>query len=232
MSSRIRLNPEDDDELSIESSLRDVANKTQLSVNAKEFVPGTVHIPDLSPPQLPVTETTQPTYIDAPLYQPPPPIDFLDSPIQYPDSYTNDFIQSVWNSKTNDVPGSSDEIECEFQEDDIPENIDDLVYQALYNNTNDKKREVCRYFLQGNCRYGDHCIRSHNPKEKMISFEEDVAQSRDIHCAICDDSIVETGKRFGLLTQCDHPFCIDCIRKWRAQTSIPREVVYILFYFY
>lgn len=226
MADKSHLNPEDDDELSIESSLRDVANKTQLSVNAKEFVPGAMHLTETPPLQLPSVDMTQSEYIEAPLYEPPPSIEYSMPPMEYPDNYTNDFIQSIWNNKGNDVVQTPEIIQNEFQEDDIPDNIDDLVFQALYSDT-DKKREVCRYYLQGSCRYGDKCIRSHNTKEKIMSFEEDVAQSRDIHCAICDDSIIETGKRFGLLTQCDHPFCIDCIRKWRAQVTIPREVVYI-----
>lgn len=36
-------------------------------------------------------------------------------------------------------------------------------------------------------------------------------------CSICMEAIQQTGKRFGILSSCDHIFCIDCLRKWRKQ---------------
>jgi E3 ubiquitin-protein ligase makorin len=50
--------------------------------------------------------------------------------------------------------------------------------------------------------------------------------SRDVACAICYENITEVpGRRFGLLTHCTHPFCLDCIREWRARIDLPNETV-------
>jgi RING-type zinc-finger len=43
-------------------------------------------------------------------------------------------------------------------------------------------------------------------------------------CGICFDSIAACGKRFGLLTGCDHVFCLECIRTWRKSTSVEKDV--------
>lgn len=176
------LNPEDDDDdeydLSIQSSLNVISNNQKLRINAKEFIP-TIQINE--PPPISSIENTY--YGD-----------------KINDNYTNNFIKDTMEMKNNNL--CQNIVNSEFIEDEIPDNIDDLVFEALYSDyiiNNKPKKEVCRYFLQGNCKYGNKCIRSHDTQEKIISFEEDVALSRDIHCAICDEDIVGSGKRFGLL---------------------------------
>jgi hypothetical protein len=50
--------------------------------------------------------------------------------------------------------------------------------------------------------------------------------SRDVACGICFENITEVpGRRFGLLTGCTHPFCLDCIREWRARIDLPNDTV-------
>jgi len=39
----------------------------------------------------------------------------------------------------------------------------------------------------------------------------------DAECVICTDSIRKRGERFGMLENCDHAFCLSCIRSWRKQ---------------
>ncbi|KAL2913555.1 hypothetical protein HK105_207015 [Polyrhizophydium stewartii] len=39
------------------------------------------------------------------------------------------------------------------------------------------------------------------------------APDEPVECAIC----YETPKVFGIQSNCDHPFCLECIRKWRAR---------------
>lgn len=36
-------------------------------------------------------------------------------------------------------------------------------------------------------------------------------------CNICYEKILANGKRFGILTDCNHAFCLECIRKWRGK---------------
>lgn len=39
----------------------------------------------------------------------------------------------------------------------------------------------------------------------------------DAECVICTDSIKKRGEKFGMLENCDHTFCLSCIRSWRKQ---------------
>ena len=50
--------------------------------------------------------------------------------------------------------------------------------------------------------------------------------SRDVECGICLQQVVDVpGRRFGLLTGCSHPFCLECIRTWRARIDLPSSTV-------
>jgi hypothetical protein len=50
--------------------------------------------------------------------------------------------------------------------------------------------------------------------------------SASVTCGICFEHIVDTpGGRFGLLTGCTHPYCLECIRQWRARVDLPKETV-------
>lgn len=128
------------------------------------------------------------------------------------------------------------------------------------------KREVCRFFLQGGCNFGESCRNLHvvdvaeldaDPEETKAGFGAGAAsepnpqepagalpvgpwQSRggrmglsptqqwfrreepsdeldDAECVICTDSIGKKGEKFGMLENCDHAFCLSCIRSWRKQ---------------
>ena len=45
-------------------------------------------------------------------------------------------------------------------------------------------------------------------------------KSEPRECSICMENIEKSGKRFGLLSSCDHCFCIDCVRNWRKQPKV------------
>lgn len=38
----------------------------------------------------------------------------------------------------------------------------------------------------------------------------------DADCVICLEPVLGNGKRFGILENCTHTFCLDCIRDWRS----------------
>lgn len=63
---------------------------------------------------------------------------------------------------------------------------------------------------------------STNPCKKEVSSASaatcSYVKNEENNCGICMDNIVHTGKRFGLLSNCDHRYCIDCLRKWRRSS--------------
>ena len=47
-------------------------------------------------------------------------------------------------------------------------------------------------------------------------------------CGICFDEISEwkkKGKCFGLMSSCNHVFCLECLKKWRSITYVDHELV-------
>lgn len=59
------------------------------------------------------------------------------------------------------------------------------------------------------------CIQQH---ERNMELSFAIARSKDKTCGICFNKIVEKAgheQRFGILPNCNHVFCLRCIRKWR-----------------
>jgi E3 ubiquitin-protein ligase makorin len=80
----------------------------------------------------------------------------------------------------------------------------------------------CKWWKQGYCHRGSTCYFRHNPvlagsdKSKNKVNQVKIAQSdSQEQCAIC----LDTPKVFGLLVNCDHVFCLECIRGWRASAK-------------
>jgi E3 ubiquitin-protein ligase makorin len=77
----------------------------------------------------------------------------------------------------------------------------------------------------GNCRYGSDCKFIH-PEGTIASAERQVLNERrerekyirdnDEECNVCLMKVLANGKKFGVLDGCDHTFCLNCIRNWRA----------------
>ncbi|KAL0485230.1 hypothetical protein AKO1_004231 [Acrasis kona] len=77
-----------------------------------------------------------------------------------------------------------------------------------------RSNSVCKFFLKGSCLKGDFC----NFLHENVTTEE-----RGITCSICMDGVIEQSKEFGLLSECDHAFCLPCIREWRrSQTDLSK----------
>ena len=38
----------------------------------------------------------------------------------------------------------------------------------------------------------------------------------DAECVICLEKVLANGRKFGILENCSHTFCLNCIRDWRA----------------
>jgi len=111
-----------------------------------------------------------------------------------------------------------------------------------------KDQVLCTYFAQGNCRYGDNCHLLHgavctycnkaclhpfNPdqqeghiklcKEKTALLStlpsDTIESSNKAECGICLEVVAERGRKFGLMTGCDHSFCLTCILSWRNKSK-------------
>ncbi|XP_051950717.1 makorin, ring finger protein, 4 isoform X1 [Xyrauchen texanus] len=54
-------------------------------------------------------------------------------------------------------------------------------------------------------------------------------QSKDVVCGICMDKISEKStaqeRRYGILPNCNHPFCISCIVTWRKTKDFQEDVI-------
>ena len=68
------------------------------------------------------------------------------------------------------------------------------------------------------------CIKQHE-KDMELSFA--VARSRDKQCGICFEVVLDKPReqRFGILPNCNHCFCLECIRKWRQSTQFENKII-------
>lgn len=107
---------------------------------------------------------------------------------------------------------------------------------------------ICSFAAAGDCPRGNQCPHMHGdicttcgkkclhpfrPEEreehtkeceKKQKHIEALKKSQDIECSVCLDRVLSKAtpgeRKFGLLTECDHPFCIQCIRNWRSSAPV------------
>lgn len=97
-----------------------------------------------------------------------------------------------------------------------------------------RKATICPFHLNGKCRHKERCLFSHdieslvknrlddksNPASAFHDScsagnnDDEVMDNPDEICGICLGNVVEQGKRFALLSSCDHVYCFDCVRSW------------------
>ncbi|KAL4063126.1 hypothetical protein J3A83DRAFT_4297584 [Scleroderma citrinum] len=81
------------------------------------------------------------------------------------------------------------------------------------------KAKVCRYYVKGHCTRGDSCwFRHEHPK---LPPGDERVQYHGETCAIC----MEKPITYGLLTDCSHVFCLQCIRQWRDKDGKSSDMV-------
>jgi E3 ubiquitin-protein ligase makorin len=76
---------------------------------------------------------------------------------------------------------------------------------------------------------GDRAPLSNDPASDaaLHSLEPTAAEafaSSQLTCGVCLEPVVSKRGRFGLLEGCDHSFCVECIRQWRATHAIRPDV--------
>ena len=77
--------------------------------------------------------------------------------------------------------------------------------------------------------FPQECVREH---EANMEYSFLVAQSKDKECSICMEVVFEKTppeNRFGLLPNCNHVFCLTCIRTWRSST-LEKDVIRYFFF--
>lgn len=68
------------------------------------------------------------------------------------------------------------------------------------------------------------CLQQH---EQAMELSFAIARSKDKTCGICFETIMEKSgheKRFGILSNCNHIFCLECIRKWRQAKQFENKI--------
>ncbi|CAN6567328.1 unnamed protein product [Malus baccata var. baccata] len=113
-------------------------------------------------------------------------------------------------------------------------------------NTRPEDCAICSFAAAGNCPRGEkcphihgdicpscgkHCLHPYRPLEReehMKICEEKQKQlealkcSQEIECSVCLERVLSkptvAERKFGILSECDHPFCISCIRNWRSSS--------------
>mmetsp|Transcript_14485 Transcript_14485/g.22016 ORF Transcript_14485/g.22016 Transcript_14485/m.22016 type:complete len:204 (+) Transcript_14485:128-739(+) len=94
--------------------------------------------------------------------------------------------------------------------------------------------QICWYHKNGKCRFSGRCRFSHDLRSSQTSSSSTTktfisSPSEEIKekqkCSICYEYPPSLGRRFGLLSACDHVFCLDCIRQWRRADTQRKDVV-------
>lgn len=61
----------------------------------------------------------------------------------------------------------------------------------------------------------------------MLSFA--TQRSQEKVCGVCMEVVWQkepaTERRFGILSSCNHIFCLQCIRKWRANKQFENDTI-------
>ncbi|XP_030209063.1 putative E3 ubiquitin-protein ligase makorin-1 isoform X2 [Gadus morhua] len=80
-----------------------------------------------------------------------------------------------------------------------------------------------------NAQRSDHtkaCIEAHE-KDMEISFA--IQRSKDMMCGVCMEVVFEktnpSERRFGILSNCSHCYCLKCIRKWRSAKQFESKII-------
>ncbi|KAJ6984851.1 RING-type E3 ubiquitin transferase C3H69 [Populus alba x Populus x berolinensis] len=107
-------------------------------------------------------------------------------------------------------------------------------------------RSLCSFAAAGSCPRGDkcphihgdlcaycgkHCLHPFRPDERNEHLKacekkqknlDLLKYSQEIECSVCLDRVLSkptaAERKFGLLSECNHPFCISCIRNWRGSS--------------
>jgi Ring finger domain len=93
-----------------------------------------------------------------------------------------------------------------------------LNYAPFYQLGQDKKKYREMWLV-----YTRYMINIHLQNLHYFRQLEALRKSQDIECSVCLERVLSkptaAERKFGLLSECDHPFCVSCIRNWRSNSQ-------------
>jgi len=88
---------------------------------------------------------------------------------------------------------------------------------------------ICTLYVLDPENESAHLNKCNFENEDLNSEEYKKNKSKDLQCTVCYDIVWEkpnpAHQRFGILENCDHVFCLGCIREWRANTNSDKSAV-------
>eukprot|EP01029_Cantina_marsupialis_P022003 TRINITY_DN534612_c0_g1_i1.p1 TRINITY_DN534612_c0_g1~~TRINITY_DN534612_c0_g1_i1.p1 ORF type:complete len:409 (-),score=104.70 TRINITY_DN534612_c0_g1_i1:103-1305(-) len=107
---------------------------------------------------------------------------------------------------------------------------DDMIDMLMQQADEEEQDPVCHHFLNGYCMFGDSCMYRHeatlqHSADEIAKKSEEFKESKDAECGICFENPLEKGEKFGLLSGCDHCFCLNCIRRWRNDNDQTKDTM-------
>lgn len=194
------LNSESTEDLRSQLQPEIVETKTKLRVNAPEFIPSFVRS---VPPEAPANEEN-----DA------------------KEAFSGKTWAQVVNATAgNGVPSPYTSL-CPYAEAGDCPYAENCTY--LHGETCEFCGNSCLHPSNEEQRktHTDECIRQHE-REMELAFA--VARSKDKQCGVCFEVVVDKNpaseQRFGILPNCNHCFCLACIRKWRQAKQFENKII-------
>jgi len=105
---------------------------------------------------------------------------------------------------------------CSFRHD---VQMEEISTKPTFTQIPKRKPIPCKFFQSGSCFKGIACTFSHALERDTLSEDSTLKEGHEQSCSICLENVVTNHKRFGLLSGCDHVFCLECIREWRKQAD-------------
>jgi len=137
-----------------------------------------------------------------------------------------DIVSDVKQSNSAAAPRGS---EVRHRHDYVPQyDVSDILC-SFHMNHQCRYSEDCRYTHGNQCpACGKNVLHPVNLEQAEQHFmkcatkqryQAELNASGDVECGICYEKPVALGRKFGLLQNCDHAFCLECIREWRGNTE-------------
>lgn len=122
-------------------------------------------------------------------------------------------VEALWESEEHSAPNYAAVLRSNLDSTSLSNTDTDLNF---YPSRNLDSREVCRFFLAGNCKFGTRCKFAHPVEDDREWTESRVsAKEETIECSICLGPPL--GSLYGILSHCNCKFCLTCIRSWRSE---------------